>query len=296
VDDRIRTGDRLDHNNEIAPTVSMIYVRGDPMGKATQAAGLSVVAALLLAFAVFFTSAASAAPTPRPGEYYGSQNGTVVEFSLVKSHGVIKGHYAGRAVSFPSSDPPSCQAQSTEARFIVGNYRQFLFEVRDGRITLLKKPKQHDVFGLSGSFRGRSKASGKIEERLAGGVRCLTGWTAERVSRPTFAKTGTWVGKGDELGVEFKVSAGGRLATDFNFTLANPIRTPTGECSGPFGLGGSWFIPPNGSSFSDFGEAEGTGWGFENLSFPSATAAMGSFKGTGECQFAPIAWTAQPSG
>jgi len=266
------------------------------MGKATRAAGLSVVAALVPAFAGFLTSAASAAPTPRPGEYYGSQNGTVVEFSLVKSHGVIKGHYVGRAVSFPSSDPPSCQALSTEARFIVGNYTKFLFEVRNGRIALLKKPKQSDVYGLSGSFSGRSKASGKIEEKVAGGGRCVTGWTAERVSRPTFAKSGTWVGKGDGLGVTFKVSAGGRIASDFNFTLANPIRTPNGECSGPFGVGGSWFIPPNGSSFSDFGEAEGAGWGFENLSFPTARAATGTFQATGECQSAAMAWNAQPSG
>lgn len=263
------------------------------MGKATQAAGLSAVAALLLGFAGFLTSEASAAPIPRPGEYYGTQNGTVVEFELVKSHGVIKGHYLGRALSFPSSAPPSCA--STEANFLFGNRGVFLFAVRNGRITDLHKPKRHDVFGFSGSFSSQSKASGKFAEAVAGGG-CVVDWTAERVSRPTFPTTGTWVGKGDGLGVEFKVSAGGRIVSEFKFTTANPIRTPTGECSGPFGLGGSWFIPPNGSPFSDFGEAEGTGWGFENLSFPSATAATGSFKGTGECQFAPMAWTAQPSG
>jgi hypothetical protein len=273
----------------------MIYVRVDAMGKATQAARLAVVAALLLAFAGFLTSAASAAPTPRPGEYYGSQNGTVVEFALVKSHGVIKGHYVGRAVSFPSSNPPSCQAQSTEARFMVGNYRQFLFEVRNGRITLLHKPKQHNAFGLSGSFRGRSKASGKIEEQVAGGGRCLAGWTAERVSRPTFAKTGTWVGKGDGLGVEFKVSAGGRIASDFNFTLTKPIGRPPNDCPGPFEVGGSWFIPPNGSSFSSGFDVGGVGWGYV-ASFPSATAATGTFQATGECQSAAMAWSAQPSG
>lgn len=267
----------------------MIYVRGDAMGKATQAARSSVGAALFLAFAGFLTSAASAAPTPRLGEYYGSQNGTVVEFALAKSHGVIKGHYLGRALSFPSSDPPSCQALSTEARFFIGNYRQFVFEVRNGRITYLHA-KGHIALGLSGSFSGRSKASGKIEEKVGGGGRCLTGWTAERVSRPMFATSGRWVGKGDGLGVEFKVSSGGRIASEFNFTTAS-IK----DCSGPFELGESRFIPPNGSSFSVFGEAEGTGWGYV-ASFPSATAARGTFKATGGCQSEAMAWNAQPSG
>jgi hypothetical protein len=264
----------------------MIYVRGDAMGKATQAARLSVVVTLLLAFAGFLTSAASAAPTPRPGEYYGSQNGTVVEFALVKSHGVIEGHYLGRALSFPSSAPPSCF--STEADFLFGNPGVFLFAVRNGRITDLHKPKQHDVFGFSGSFSGRSKASGKFAEAVAGGG-CVADWTAERVSRPTFPTTGTWVGKGDGLGVEFKVSAGGRIASEFKFTTAS-IK----NCSGPFESPGG-FIPPNGSSFSNFGEALGTGWGYV-ASFSSATAARGTFKATGGCQSAAMAWNAQPSG
>jgi hypothetical protein len=266
----------------------MIYIRGDAMGKATQAARLSVVSALLLGFAGFLTSAASAAPTPRLGEYYGTQNGTVVEFELVKSHGVIKGHYLGRALSFPSSAPPSCF--SSEADFLFGNPGVFLFAVRNGRITDLHRPKRHDVFGFSGSFSGQSKASGKFAEAVAGGG-CVADWTAEWVSRPTFAKTGTWVGNGDGLGVTFEVSGGGRIASDFKFTIAKPI----GKCDGPFGVGGTSFIPPTGSSFSSAFEVEGDGAGFV-ASFPSATSATGTFKGTGGCQSPAMAWNAQPSG
>jgi hypothetical protein len=255
---------------------------------------VSVFVALLLAFIGILAVPANAAPTPLPGEYYGSENGNVVEFALVKSHGVVKGHYLGRALSdFPSSEPPTCQMLFKEAGFIIGNAAYFLFAVRNGRITDLHRPKRHEILGFSGSFSGRSKASGKFEQPLGGGARCVTSWTAERVSQPTFAKTGTWVGRGDGLGVTFEVSAGGRIASDFNFTLANPIGR---DCSGPFGLGGTWFIPPDGSSFSSgYAEVEGAGWGYD-ATFPSATSATGSFKGTGECQSGAMPWNAQPSG
>jgi hypothetical protein len=248
---------------------------------------LSAVVALLLVFPGSLATPANAAPAPRPGVYYGSENGTVVEFTLVKSHGVIKGHDLARALSVPSSAPPSCF--STEAGFLFGNPRNFLFAVRNGRITDLHRPKRHAIFGFSGKFSGRSKAGGKIEAVPGGG--CLTRWTAERVSRPIFAKTGTWAGGGDGLGVTFKVSAGGRIASDFKFTIAKPI----GNCDGPFGVGGSSFIPPTGSSFSSALEVEGAGWGYD-ATFPSATSATGTFKGTGECQSPAMPWNAQPSG
>lgn len=252
-----------------------------------------VLVALLLAFIGILPAPANAAPTPLPGEYYGSENGNVVEFALVKSHGVVKGHYLGRALNnFPSSEPPPCQMLFKEARFIVGNAADFLFAVRNGRITDLHRPKRHEILGFSGSFSGRSKASGKFVQPVAGGGRCLTGWTAERVSHPTFAKTGAWVGTGNGLRATFKVSAGGRIASDFKFTTANSIGQ---GCSGPFDLGGSWFIPPNGSSFSGTAEAEGAGWGFD-AGLLSATSATGSFKGTGECESGAMSWNGQPSG
>lgn len=260
-------------------------------GKAPQATGLSAFVALLLAFIGILAAPANAAPTPLPGEYYGSENGNVVEFALVKSHGVVKGHYLARALNFPSSEPPQCQGLLSEPGFFFGNAGVFLFAVRNGRITDLHRPKRHEIYGFSGTFSSRSKASGKIEEPLRGGARCVTSWTAERVSHPTFAKTGTWVGKGDGLGVTFKVSAGGRIASDFKFTLAKPI----GQCDGPFDVGGGSFIPPAGSSFSSAFEVEGDGAGFV-AGFPSATSATGTFKGTGGCHSAAMAWNAQPSG
>jgi hypothetical protein len=121
------------------------------------------------------------------------------------------------------------------------------------------------------------------------------GWTAELVSHPTFPATGTWIGTGGGLGVTFKVSAGGRIASDFKFTIASPIGKSPNDCVGPFGLGYSSFIPPDGSSFSRAAEAEGAGWGFV-ASFQSAKSASGTFQGTGECQSAAMAWQAQPSG
>lgn len=283
---------RIGYQDEIALPVSTIYIHGDAMRKTPQAARLSAFVALLLAFIGILAAPANAAPTPLPGEYYGSENGNVVEFALVKSHGVVKGHYLGRALNnFPSSEPPQCQALFKEARYVIGNAAHFLFAVRNGRITDLHRPKRHEIFGFSGSFSGRSKASGKFEQPLGGGARCVTSWTVERVSQPTFAKTGTWVGGGDGLGVTFKVSAGGRIASDFKFTLAKPIS----KCDGPFEVGGSSFIPPTGSSFSSAFEVEGDGAGFV-ASFPSATSATGTFKGTGGCQSGAMTWNAQPSG
>jgi hypothetical protein len=254
---------------------------------ASQATRLSVSAALLVAFAWSLATPANAAPVPRPGVYYGSENGTVVEFTLVKSHGLIKGHDLARAQSFPPSAPRACA--STEASFLFGNHRTFLFAVRHGRITDLHRPKRHEIYGFSGSFSGRSKASGKFAEPVPGGG-CVTRWTAERVSHPIFAKTGTWAGGGDGLGVTFKVSAGGRVASDFKFTIAKPV----GNCDGPFGVGGSTFIPPTGSSFSRALEVEGDGASFV-ASFPSPTAATGTFKGIGGCQSPAMGWNAQPS-
>lgn len=264
------------------------------MGKSRQAASLSAIVTLLLAFAGLLAPPAIAARTPRPGVYYGTQDGTVVEFVLVQSHGVVKGHYLGRELKFPSSAPPSCQGLGTGASFFFGNAGVFLFAVRNGRITDLHRPKRHEIYGFSGRFRGRSKASGKIAVPIGGGVRCLARWTAERVSRPTFPKDGTWSGGGDGLGVTFKVSGGGRFASDFEFRLAKPI----GNCDGPFklgGLGGTRFIPPDGSAFSEAVDFGGPGVDLV-ASFPSAASATGTFQGTGECHSAAMAWNAQPSG
>lgn len=264
------------------------------MGKSLQAAKLSVFVGLLLGLGLAGSLAApaSAAPAARPGEYYGSENGNVVEFTLVKSKGVIKGHYLARALNFTASDQSPCLNVAAEAGFFTGNAAQFQFVVRNGRITNVRLP---PPLGFSGSFTGRSKASGRIVLPLAGDVRCVFGWTAERVSHPTFPATGTWIGTGDGLGVTFKVSAGGRIASDFNFTIARPIGKPPNDCVGPFGLGYSTFIPPDGSSFSRAAEAEGAGSGFV-ASFQSATSASGTFQGTGECQSPAMAWQAQPSG
>ena len=99
---------RIGYQDEIALPVSTIYIHGDAMRKTPQAARLSAFVALLLAFIGILAAPANAAPTPLPGEYYGSENGNVVEFALVKSHGVVKGHYLGRALNnFPSSSHPS---------------------------------------------------------------------------------------------------------------------------------------------------------------------------------------------
>lgn len=280
-------------NNEIALTVSTIYIHGDAMGKSRQAASLSAVLALLLAFAGFVAAPAIAARPPQPGVYYGTHDGTVVEFVLVKSHGVVKGHYLARELS--SSAPPSCQGLGTGADFFFGNAGVFLFAVRKGRITDLHRPQRHEIYGFSGRLRGRSKASGKIAVPSGGGVRCVVHWTAERVSNPTFPKDGTWSGGGDGLGVTFKVSGGGRFAYDFEFKLVKPI----GNCDGPFKLGGfpggARFIPPDGSSFSEAVDFGGPGVDLV-AGFPSAASATGTFEGTGECHSAAMSWTAQPSG
>ncbi len=248
-----------------------------------------------MGFTGFLTTAANAAPAPRPGVYYGTQDGTVVEFVLVKSHGVVKGHYLGRELSFPSSAPPSCQGLGTGASFFFGNAGVFLFAVRKGRITDLHRPKRHEIYGFSGRFRGRSKATGRIVVPVGGGVRCVASWTAERVSRPIFPQDGTWSGGGNGLGVTFKVFGGGRFASDFEFKLAKPI----GNCDGPFKLGerlgGTRFVPPDGSSFSEAVDFGGAGAGLV-ASFPSAVSAAGTFQGTGECHSAPMSWNAQPSG
>jgi hypothetical protein len=254
---------------------------------------VSVLAALLLAFTGILAAPANAARTPLPGEYYGAQNGIEVEFVLVKSHGVVKGHYLALRV-LPSA-PPSCRGFGSGAHFLFGNPGAFLFAVRKGRVTDLHRPKRHEVFGFSGRFRGRSKASGKIAESAGGGARCVLGWTAERVSSPMFPKDGTWSGGGDGLVVTFKVSSGGQFVSGFEFKLAKPI----GSCDGPFRLGGflggARFIPPDGSSFSEAVDFGGAGVDLV-ARFTSTTSATGTFQGTGECHSAPISWTAQPSG
>jgi hypothetical protein len=260
---------------------------------APRAARLPFFVALLPVLMGFIAAPASAARPPLPGVYYGSKDGTVVEFVLVKSHGLLKGHYLGR--EFPSSAPPSCQGLGTGANFFFGNAGVFLFAVRKGRITDLHRPRRHEAFGFSGRFRGRSKASGKIDLPAGGGERCVVRWSAERVSRPIFPKDGTWSGGGGGLGVTFEVSDGGRFAFGFEFKLAKPI----GNCDGPFGfggrLGGARFIPPDGSSFSEAVDFGGAGAGFV-AGFPTAMSATGTFQGTGECHSASIPWTAQPSG